>query len=117
MGIEDPVWGKIIIVLGFIAVLIGLLYFTRLKGKKIFSQLSSNEYLRIDETISISNISKVSLITAINSKYLIVHGRGQSPSIITLQTDDISKQNFFHTNKERASWIIITLKLINYTYW
>lgn len=104
MGIEDPVWGRIIIVLGFIAVLLGFLYFTRLKGKKFFSQLSANEFLKLDETISISNISKVSLITAIDSKYLIVHGKGQSPSIITLENNDLSNQNLFQNNKEIASW-------------
>ena len=61
MGIEDPVWGRIVIVLGFIGILLGFLYFSKLKGKKIFSQLSSNEFLKLDETISISNISKANL--------------------------------------------------------
>ena len=82
----------------------GFLYFTRHKGKKFFSQLSANEFLKLDETISISNISKVSLITAIDSKYLIVHGKGQSPSIITLENSDHSNQNLFQNNKEITLW-------------
>ena len=45
-------------------------------------------------------ISKVSLITAIDSKYLIVHGKGQSPSIITLENNELSNQNLFQNNKE-----------------
>ena len=71
MGIEDPVWGRIVIVLGFIGILLGFLYFSKLKGKKIFSQLSSNEFLKLDETISISNISKASLISVGSNKFLI----------------------------------------------
>ena len=56
MGIEDPGWGKIIIVIFFITILLGFLYFSKLKGKNFLSQLSSNEFLNINETIAISNI-------------------------------------------------------------
>ena len=36
MGIEDPGWGRIIIVIFFIAVLLGFLYFSKNRGKKSF---------------------------------------------------------------------------------
>ena len=104
MGIEDPVWGRIVIVLGFIGILFGFLYFSKLKGKKIFSQLSSNKYLRLDETISISNISKASLISVQNDKFLIVHGRGQSPSIVNLSINNLSKENLLHNHEDITSW-------------
>ena len=87
MGIEDPGWGRIIIVIFFIAVLLGFLYFSKNKGKNLFSHLAGNEFLKIDGTISLSNISKASLVSAQNQKFLIVHGTGQSPSIILLNSE------------------------------
>ena len=104
MGIEDPVWGRIIIVLGFIGILLGFLYFSKLKGKKLFSQLSNNEFLHLDETISISNISKASLISVGSNKYLIVHGKGQSPSIIDLTFDKLTKDNLLENHEEITTW-------------
>ena len=59
MGIEDPGWGRIIIVIFFIAVLLGFLYFSKNRGKNLFSHLSSNEFLKLDGTIALSNISNV----------------------------------------------------------
>ena len=100
MGIEDPVWGRIVIVLGFIGILLGFLYFSKLKGKKIFSQLSNNEYLKLDETISISNISKASLISVGDDKFLIVHGKGQSSSIINLPIKKLDKDNLFQSHED-----------------
>ena len=87
MGIEDPGWGRIIIVIFFIAVLLGFLYFSKNKGKNLFSHLAGNEFLKLDGTIALSNISKASLVSAQNQKFLIVHGRGQSPSIILLNSE------------------------------
>ncbi len=87
MGIEDPGWGRIIIVIFFIAVLLGFLYFSKNKGKNLFSHLAGNEFLKIDGTIALSNISKASLVSAQNQKFLIVHGRGQNPSIILLNSE------------------------------
>jgi len=58
MGIEDPGWGRIIIVIFFIAVLLGFLYFSKNKGKNPFSHLAGNEFLKIESTIALSNISK-----------------------------------------------------------
>jgi len=84
MGIEDPGWGKIIIIVCFIVILLGFLYFSKIKGKKFLSRFSGNEYLNINETIAISTISKASIITAHNSKFLIVHGKGQQASITPL---------------------------------
>ena len=104
MGIEDPVWGRIIIVLGFIGILLGFLYFSKLKGKKFFSQLSNNEFLRLDETISISNISKASLISVGSNKFLIVHGRGQSPSIVDLPINKSPKDNLLESHKDIKIW-------------
>ena len=104
MGIEDPIWGRIIIVLGFIGILLGFLYFSKLKGKKIFSQLSSNEFLKLDETISISNISKASLISVGSNKFLIVHGRGQSSSIIDLPINKLPKENLLQSHEDVTTW-------------
>ena len=104
MGIEDPVWGRIVIVLGFIGILLGFLYFSKLKGKKIFSQLSSNEFLKLDETISISNISKASLISVGSNKFLIVHGRGQSSSIIDLPINKLTKENLLQSHEDITTW-------------
>jgi hypothetical protein len=87
MGIEDPGWGRIIIVIFFIAVLLGFLYFSKNKGKNIFSHLAGNEFLKLDGTIALSNISKASLVSAENQRFLIVHGRGQSPAIVSLETE------------------------------
>ena len=104
MGIEDPVWGRIVIVLGFIGILLGFLYFSKLKGKKIFSQLSSNEFLKLDETISISNISKASLVSVGSNKFLIVHGKGQSPSIVNLPINKQPKDNLLHSYEDITTW-------------
>ena len=87
MGIEDPGWGRIIIVIFFIAILLGFLYFSKNKGKNFFSQLSGNEFLKLDGTIALSNISKASLVSAQNQRFLIIHGRSQSPAIVSLETE------------------------------
>ena len=87
MGIEDPGWGRIIVVIFFIAVLLGFLYFSKNKGKNLFSHLAGNEFLKLDGTIALSNISKASLVSAQNQKFLIVHGRGQSRSIFLLNSE------------------------------
>ena len=87
MGIEHPGWGRIIIVIFFIAVLLGFLYFSKNKGKNLFSHLAGNEFLKIEGTIALSNISKASLVSAQNQKFLIVPGRGQSPSIVLLNSE------------------------------
>ena len=100
MGIEDPGWGKIIIVICFIVILLGFLYFSKLKGKSFLSQLSGNELLNINETIAISNISKASIITAYNSKFLIIHGKGQPASIVPLPFGENFSQNIIGTEKE-----------------
>ena len=50
MGIEDPIWGKVIIVLFFITILLGALYFSKYRGKEFFSKLSNNEFLKLEET-------------------------------------------------------------------
>ena len=97
MGIEDPGWGRIIIVMIFIAILLGFLYFSKNKGKNLFSHLSGNEFLKLDGTIALSNISKASLVSVQNQKFLIVHGRGQSPSVILLNSKDAI--NAIETNK------------------
>ncbi len=88
MGIEDPIWGRVIIVLFFITILLMALYFSKYRGREFFSKLSNNEFLRLDETISLSNVSKASLITAYNQKFLIIHGKGQSASISHLPLDN-----------------------------
>ena len=97
MGIEDPGWGRIIIVMLFIAILLGFLYFSKNKGKNLFSHLSGSEFLKLDGTIALSNTSKASLVSAQNQKFLIVHGRGQSPSVILLNSKDAI--NAIETNK------------------
>ena len=97
MGIEDPGWGRIIIVIFFIAILLGFLYFSKHKGKNLFSHISGNQFLKLDGTIALSNISKASVVSAQNQRFLIVHGRGQSPSIIMLDSknyiDVVNKKN------------------------
>ena len=97
MGIEDPGWGRIIIVIFFIAILLGFLYFSKNKGKNLFSHISGNQFLKLDGTIALSNISKASVVSAQNQSFLIVHGRGQSPSIILLDSknyiDVVNKKN------------------------
>ena len=97
MGIEDPGWGRIIIVIFFIAILLGFLYFSKNKGKNLFSHISGNQFLKLDGTIALSNISKASVVSAQNQRFLIVHGRGQNPSIILLDSKDyidvINKKN------------------------
>ena len=97
MGIEDPGWGRIIIVIFFIAILLGFLYFSKNKGKNLFSHISGNQFLKLDGTIALSNISKASVVSAQNQRFLIVHGRGQSPSIILLDSknyiDVVNKKN------------------------
>ena len=97
MGIEDPGWGRIIIVIFFIAILLGFLYFSKNKGKNFFSHISGNQFLKLDGTIALSNISKASVISAQSQRFLIVHGRGQNPSIILLDPknyiDVINKKN------------------------
>ena len=112
MGIEDPGWGKIIIVIFFITILLGFLYFSKLKGKNFLSQLSNNEFLNINETIAISNISKASIVTAYNSKFLIVHGKGQQASITPLPfVDSLLKDG--SNNMEHKQWYIFYLKFLN----
>ena len=93
MGIEDPIWGKVIIVLFFITILLGALYFSKYRGKEFFSKLSNNEFLKLNETISLSNVSKASLITAYNQKFLIIHGKGQSALIKHISLDNHLKSN------------------------
>ena len=97
MGIEDPGWGRIIIVIFFIGILLGFLYFSKNKGKNLFSHISGNQFLKLDGTIALSNISKASVVSAQNQRFLIVHGRGQSPSIILLDSknyiDVVNKKN------------------------
>ena len=102
MGIEDPGWGRIIIVMLFIAILLGFLYFSKNKGKNLFSHLSGSEFLKLDGTIALSNISKASLVSAQNQKFLIVHGRGQSPSIVLLKSNYYSKHIERNDHKESA---------------
>ena len=97
MGIEDPGWSRIIIVLFFIAILLGFLYFSKNKGKNFFSHLSGNEFLKLDGTIALSNISKASIVSTQKQSFLIVHGRGQSPSIILLNSEN--SINVIETNK------------------
>ena len=102
MGIEDPGWGRIIIVIFFIAVLLGFLYFSKNKGKNLFSNLAGNEFLKIDGTIALSNISKASLVSAQNQKFLIVHGRGQSPSVVPLKSNYYSEHIERNDHKENV---------------
>jgi hypothetical protein len=102
MGIEDPGWGRIIIVIFFIAVLLGFLYFSKNRGKNLFSHLSSNEFLKLDGTIALSNISKASLVSAQNQKFLIVHGRGQSPSVVPLKSNYYSEHIERNDHKENV---------------
>ena len=77
MGIEDPGWSRIIIVLFFIAILLGFLYFSKNKGKNLFTHFSGNEFLKLDGTIALSSISKASIVSTQKQSFLIVHGRGQ----------------------------------------
>ena len=72
MGIEDQGWGRIIIVIFFIAVLLGFLYFSKNKGKNLFSHLAGNEFLKIDGTIDLSNISKQVLVCTYLSLSIII---------------------------------------------
>ena len=103
MGIEDPGWSRIIIVLFFIAILLGFLYFSKNKGKNFFSHLSGNEFLKLDGTIALSNISKASIVSTQEQSFLIVHGRGQSPSIVFLNSENsknlIKKKNIDEVSK------------------
>ena len=102
MGIEDPGLGRIIVVIFFIVVLLGFLYFSKNRGKNLFSHLSGNEFLKLDGTIALSNISKASLVSAQNQKFLIVHCRGQSPSVVLLKSNYYSKHKERNDNKENA---------------
>ena len=55
---------------------------------------SINTGLTADSTYdTLSNVSKASLITAHNQKFLIIHGKGQSASISHLPLDDELKSN------------------------
>ena len=63
-----------------------VLYFSKNRGEKSFLYISGNQFLKLDSTIALSNISKASLVSAQNQRFLIVHGRGQSPSIILLNS-------------------------------
>ena len=84
MGIEDPGWSRIIIVIGFLAVLLAILYYSRNRGKGILSKFNSNQYITLEDTIAISNISRASIIVADKSRFLVIHGKGQSPTISIL---------------------------------
>ena len=99
MGIEDPGWGNIIIVICFITILLGFLYFSKFKGKKFLYQLSGSELLNIDETIAISNISKASIVTAYKAKFLIVHGKGQQASIIPITFEESFSKDIIDNEK------------------
>jgi hypothetical protein len=74
--------------------------FFKTQREKFFPQLSSNEFLKLDETISISNISKASLISVGSNKFLIVHGRGQSSSIIDLPINKFPKENLLQSHED-----------------
>jgi uncharacterized protein YpmB len=100
MGIEDPGWSRIIIVILFIAILLGFLYFSKSKGKNLFSQLSGNDFLKLDGTLALSNISKASVITVQEQKFLIIHGRGQSPSIVLLKSQNLKIEESKKNNVE-----------------
>jgi hypothetical protein len=84
MGIEDPGWSRLIIVIGFLAVLLAGLYYSRSRGKGILSKFTSNQYISVEETIAISNISRASIIIADSSRFLVIHGKGQSPTLSIL---------------------------------
>ena len=102
MGIEDPGWSRIIIVLFFIAILLGFLYFSKNKGKNLFSQLSGNEFLKLDGTIALSSISKASIVSTQKQSFLIVHGRGQSPSVVPLKSNYYSEHIERNDHKENV---------------
>ena len=98
MGIEDPGLSKIIIVIGFISLLLVALYFSKNKGKGLLSKISPNNILFIDETVAISNISRASIVSANNLKFLVIHGKGQSPSITPL-SQNIEYNSNSHNEK------------------
>jgi len=90
MGIEDPGWSRIIIVVGFLAVLLVVLYYSRSRGKGILSKFNSNQHISLEETIAISNISRASIIVADKSRFLVIHGKGQSPTVSILPEKTIN---------------------------
>ena len=85
MGIEDPGLGKIILVLGFISILLVGLFFARRNGSNFITKLNNNKFLKLEETISISSQDRVSIVTADNSRYLIIHGKGHQPNVTLLK--------------------------------
>jgi hypothetical protein len=88
MGIEDPGWSKVIIVIAFLAFMILTLYYVKGQGRGLITKLHQNKLLSIEETIAISNICRASIITADQSRFLIIHGKGQTSTAVMLSNKD-----------------------------
>ena len=52
MGIEDPGWSKVIIVIAFLAFMILTLYYVKGQGRGLITKLHQNKLLSIEETIA-----------------------------------------------------------------
>jgi len=84
MGIEDPGWSKLIIVIAFLAFMILVLYYVKSRGRGFLSKLNQNTFLSIEETIAISNTCRASIITADQSRFLIIHGKSHTSTAVKL---------------------------------
>ena len=97
MGIEDPGLGKIILVLGFISILLVGLFFARRNGSNFITKLNNNKFIKLEETISISSQDRVSIVTADNSRYLIIHGKGHQPNVTLLKNIPLKQEKLITT--------------------
>ena len=100
MGIEDPGLGKIILVLGFISILLVGLFFAKRNGSNFITKLNNNKFLKLEETISISSHDRVSIVTAVNSKYLIIHGKGHQPNVTLINNTPLKQEEVTTLNQD-----------------
>ena len=92
MGIEDPGLGKIILVLGFISILLVGLFFAKRNGSNFITKLNNNKFLKLEETIAISSQDRISIVTADNSRYLIIHGKGHQPNLTLINNTPLKQE-------------------------
>ena len=100
MGIEDPGLGKIILVLGFISILLVGLFFAKRNGSNFITKLNNNKFLKLEETISISSHDRVSIVTADNSRYLIIHGKGHQPNVTLINNTPLKQKKVTTLNHD-----------------
>ena len=92
----------IIIVITFLAVLIGVAYFLRTRKEQIQAHFYKEQKLKITNSIILGYGNKASILNAYNNDYLVVTGKNQAASIILLSKNDNNNKNsnIFEGNKK-----------------